>query len=254
MPIPTPVDLLLLLPSVPAMFRNYKQWFLRFSTGVDGFSMTTMLRRLHDVAPLILFVQTTQRQRFGAYIGDVLEQRHQHYGTDRLLLFRLDAKKDEAAVASPSPPALHSAPPRSRSLTGGRSSPSGHHQQRSHSPSIGSATETRRKSSEALGAIEAATASQFAIWPCTGKNKYYLLVNERGISIGSDVEGNVGLFLDAELTAVRLLFCLLLSSLSSSYSLSFSACVSFLRLLLSSLLSPQCCIVAVITSRIQSHR
>jgi hypothetical protein len=110
-----------------------------------------------------------------------------------------------------------------------------------HRLTITAGSDLRPKSSDSLPSslddTTVAVASQFCAWPCTMKNSYFLLVNERGIrcvlsssivslsfgemccceiccccdepsessccSIGSDVEGNVGLFLDAELLSVR---------------------------------------------------
>lgn len=99
-PIPTPFDLLLLVPFLPPLFRSNKRWFQRYSSRVDGLSMTTLLRKVHDLAPIILFVQTTNRLRFGAYVGDALRVQSEHYGSDRLVLFRLDPAKE--TVAEPS--------------------------------------------------------------------------------------------------------------------------------------------------------
>lgn len=150
----TPLDVLLLLPFVPPLFRGFKRWFLRYSSRIDGLSMSTLLHRLSDVVPSVLVVLTTAGHRFGAYIGDPLRSHHQHYGSNRLVVFRLDPAADGGGV-------------------GGGTAPK----------------------------VAAREASSFAAWGCTMKNTYFLLVNDRGISIGADDAGNVGLFLDRELNS-----------------------------------------------------
>lgn len=88
-PIPTTQDLLQLRPYIPLMFRSCKQWFLRFCTRKDGISMSTLMHRVEDVAPLLLFVRTTAGECFGVYIGDELVYCKEYYGSDRTFVFRL---------------------------------------------------------------------------------------------------------------------------------------------------------------------
>lgn len=134
-PIPTTSDLIQLNPFIPLMFRGQPRWFMRFCTRVDGTSMSTLMRKVADVTPLIIFILATNGDRFGAFVGDELVYHREHYGSDRSMLFRL-------------------------------SDPG------------------------------------FSVWSATGNSGgYYLLVNEKGITVGSDVEGNVGLYIDYELAS-----------------------------------------------------
>ncbi len=153
--------------------------------------MSTLLHRLSDVVPSVLVVLTTAGHRFGAYIGDPLRFNHQHYGSNRLVLFRLDpVEKISSPFAAGATAAAHA---------------------------------------NNLAALESPSSS-FAAWNCTMKNTYFLLVNDRGISIGADDAGNVGLFLDRELNCGETHLCstfdnesLLGTSVDCGYSFTVSA-------------------------------
>ncbi len=131
--IPTTRDLLELLPHIPPMFQGISKWYVRFATQIDGVSRTTLAAKVSDVTPLLLFVKTRKGETFGAFIGDELKYRHEHYGSDRSFLFRFNP---------------------------------------------------------------------FNVWfPAAERAGYFLLVNERGISIGTDASGRVALFVDDELSS-----------------------------------------------------
>lgn len=130
--IPSKRDLIELMPHIPPMFQGLAKWYLRFSTQVDGVSRSTLLSKIGDTCPLVLFVRTRKGRCFGAFIGDELHFSRQHYGSDRSFVFRF---------------------------------------------------------------------GPFNAWTAVERGGYFLLMNEAGLSIGTDTSGGVALFLDADLSA-----------------------------------------------------
>ena len=134
--IPTHSDLFQLRPHIPLLFRDCPQWYRRFCTRSDGISRSTMMNRIYDVAPLLLFVRTTKGDRFGVYFGDELHHGREYYGSDRTFIFRLGDDADS-----------------------------------------------------------------FVVWTASAESRYFLLLNDDGLSVGADASGCVSLYIDSELSA-----------------------------------------------------
>uniref|UniRef100_A0A0P4WCB2 Oxidation resistance protein 1 n=2 Tax=Scylla TaxID=6760 RepID=A0A0P4WCB2_SCYOL len=72
---------------LPARAQGYA-WKLVFSTSQHGFSLNSLYRKMNDVdSPIMLFIQDTKQNTFGAVVSCSLHVSELYYGTGESFLF-----------------------------------------------------------------------------------------------------------------------------------------------------------------------
>ncbi|KAJ8734907.1 hypothetical protein PYW08_014157 [Mythimna loreyi] len=162
---------------LPARAQGY-MWQLAFSTSQHGFSLASMYRKMQRVdSPVLLVIQDTDNNVFGALTSCALHPSEHFYGTGESLLFSFQCSGDEARRQS------HAA--------------------------IEPAKDKDAKEDGAKDEKEVQPApvkTKFKYWGWTGDNMYFIRGSNDNISIGAG-DGKFGLWLDGDLYLGRTQRC-----------------------------------------------
>ncbi|KAJ8733907.1 hypothetical protein PYW07_014458 [Mythimna separata] len=162
---------------LPARAQGY-MWQLAFSTSQHGFSLASMYRKMQRVdSPVLLVIQDTDNNVFGALTSCALHPSEHFYGTGESLLFAFQTVGDEARRQS------HAA--------------------------IEPAKDKDAKEEGAKDDKEVQPApvkTKFKYWGWTGDNMYFIRGSNDNISIGAG-DGKFGLWLDGDLYLGRTQRC-----------------------------------------------
>lgn len=167
---------------LPARAQGY-MWQLTFSTSQHGFSLASMYRKMQRVdSPVLLVIQDTDNNVFGALTSCALHPSEHFYGTGESLLFSFQCSGEEARRQS------HAA--------------------------IDAAKDAKDKDAKEEGAkdekedksLAPPMKTKFKYWGWTGDNMYFIRGSNDNISIGAG-DGKFGLWLDGDLYLGRTQRC-----------------------------------------------
>ncbi|GBP46394.1 Oxidation resistance protein 1 [Eumeta japonica] len=182
---------------LPARAQGYT-WQLTFSTSQHGFSLASMYRKMQRVdSPVLLVIQDTDNNVFGALTSCALHPSEHFYGTGESLLFSFQRVREEHAGdpprrtshPAPPPPTAHAPPPGDESKTA-------HHEK--------DKDKDLHKQDEKTE--EPPVKTKFKYWGWTGDNMYFIRGSNDNISIGAG-DGKFGLWLDGDLYLGRTQRC-----------------------------------------------
>ncbi|XP_045761010.1 oxidation resistance protein 1 isoform X11 [Maniola jurtina] len=160
---------------LPARAQGY-MWSLTFSTSQHGFSLASMYRKMQRVdSPVLLVIQDTDNNVFGALTSCALRPSEHFYGTGESLLFSFQRVDDT--------------------------------RRRSHS--LPDDTDHKDDKDEKKDETEEQTVplkTKFKYWGWTGDNMYFIRGSNDNISIGAG-DGKFGLWLDGDLYLGRTQRC-----------------------------------------------
>nr|XP_034841334.1 nuclear receptor coactivator 7 isoform X7 [Maniola hyperantus] len=160
---------------LPARAQGY-MWSLTFSTSQHGFSLASMYRKMQRVdSPVLLVIQDTDNNVFGALTSCALRPSEHFYGTGESLLFSFQRVEDV----------------------------------RRRSQSLPDDTDLKEDKDEKKDETEEQTVpfkTKFKYWGWTGDNMYFIRGSNDNISIGAG-DGKFGLWLDGDLYLGRTQRC-----------------------------------------------
>ncbi|XP_030027717.2 oxidation resistance protein 1 isoform X12 [Manduca sexta] len=163
---------------LPARAQGY-MWSLAFSTSQHGFSLASMYRKMQRVdSPVLLVIQDTDNNVFGALTSCALHPSEHFYGTGESFLFAFQRAPDDAPRPAPAAQ-LHSA----------------------DSNKIVKDDKKEEKEDQA-----APVKTKFKYWGWTGDNMYFIRGSNDNISIGAG-DGKFGIWLDGDLYLGRTQRC-----------------------------------------------
>ncbi|XP_061710235.1 oxidation resistance protein 1 isoform X9 [Cydia pomonella] len=172
---------------LPARAQGY-MWSLAFSTSQHGFSLASMYRKMQRVdSPVLLVIQDTQNNVFGALTSCALHPSEHFYGTGESLLFsfqRVDERR-----ASTDEPRSTSAPAPAPAAAPALSLP----------PDVTVDADEKHDQTPPV-------KTKFKYWGWTGDNMYFIRGSNDNISIGAG-DGKFGLWLDGDLYLGRTQRC-----------------------------------------------
>ncbi|CAH0698911.1 unnamed protein product [Spodoptera exigua] len=162
---------------LPARAQGY-MWQLAFSTSQHGFSLASMYRKMQRVdSPVLLVIQDTDNNVFGALTSCALHPSEHFYGTGESLLFAFQCSGEEA--------------------------------RRQSQAAIDSAKDKDNKddaTKDDKGDQPPPVKTKFKYWGWTGDNMYFIRGSNDNISIGAG-DGKFGLWLDGDLYLGRTQRC-----------------------------------------------
>uniref|UniRef100_A0A2A4JK88 Oxidation resistance protein 1 n=1 Tax=Heliothis virescens TaxID=7102 RepID=A0A2A4JK88_HELVI len=160
---------------LPARAQGY-MWSLAFSTSQHGFSLASMYRKMQRVdSPVLLVIQDTDNNVFGALTSCALHPSEHFYGTGESLLFSFQCSGEEA--------------------------------RRQSQAAIDAAKDTDKDDNkEQKDEPPAPVKTKFKYWGWTGDNMYFIRGSNDNISIGAG-DGKFGLWLDGDLYLGRTQRC-----------------------------------------------
>ncbi|XP_063373518.1 TLD domain-containing protein 2 isoform X4 [Cydia amplana] len=171
---------------LPPRAQGY-MWSLAFSTSQHGFSLASMYRKMQRVdSPVLLVIQDTQNNVFGALTSCALHPSEHFYGTGESLLFsfqRVDERR--ASTEEPRSPPAAPAPAVAVAVA--------------LPPDV--AVDADEKHDETPP-----VKTKFKYWGWTGDNMYFIRGSNDNISIGAG-DGKFGLWLDGDLYLGRTQRC-----------------------------------------------
>ncbi|KAJ2946271.1 hypothetical protein O0L34_g12312 [Tuta absoluta] len=199
---------------LPARAQGY-MWQLAFSTSQHGFSLASMYRKMQRVeSPVLLVIQDTDNNVFGALTSCALHPSEHFYGTGESLLFAFQRVPDSRRT-SPTAPTAPSAPS-APSAPGVPTAPAGDEPPPASPKDKGDEkTDEKKEKEEKEGDGEkkeekkeepAPFKTKFKYWGWTGENMYFIRGNNDNISIGAG-DGKFGLWLDGDLYLGRTQRC-----------------------------------------------
>ncbi|XP_022126631.2 nuclear receptor coactivator 7 isoform X13 [Pieris rapae] len=163
---------------LPARAQGY-MWSLAFSTSQHGFSLASMYRKMQRVdSPVLLVIQDTDNNVFGALTSCALRPSEHFYGTGESLLFSFQ-RIDEPQTSEKGDDIKDKD------------------------------TDVKEKKDEGKEEKEespAAFKTKFKYWGWTGDNMYFIRGSNDNISIGAG-DGKFGLWLDGDLYLGRTQRC-----------------------------------------------
>ncbi|XP_052737371.1 oxidation resistance protein 1 isoform X2 [Bicyclus anynana] len=160
---------------LPARAQGY-MWSLAFSTSQHGFSLASMYRKMQRVdSPVLLVIQDTDNNVFGALTSCALRPSEHFYGTGESLLFSFQRVEDA---------------------------------RRGSQAATEDANHKDEKEEKKDDNEEQAVAfkTKFKYWGWTGDNMYFIRGSNDNISIGAG-DGKFGLWLDGDLYLGRTQRC-----------------------------------------------
>ncbi|KAM3966858.1 TLD domain-containing protein mustard isoform 3-T4 [Aphomia sociella] len=164
---------------LPARAQGY-MWSLAFSTSQHGFSLASMYRKMQRVdSPVLLVIQDTDNNVFGALTSCALHPSEHFYGTGESLLFSFQRVQDESRRQSQS--AIEQ-----------------------NNEKITDVKDDEHK--EEKGDQPTPIKTKFKYWGWTGDNMYFIRGSNDNISIGAG-DGKFGLWLDGDLYLGRTQRC-----------------------------------------------
>ncbi|CAK1600006.1 unnamed protein product [Parnassius mnemosyne] len=167
---------------LPARAQGY-MWSLTFSTSQHGFSLASMYRKMQHVdSPVLLVIQDTDKNVFGALTSCALRPSEHFYGTGESLLFSFQRVREDAR--------RHSQPATDDSKD-----------------KDDTKEEEKKDEKDEKDADQAAPVkTKFKYWGWTGDNMYFIRGSNDNISIGAG-DGKFGLWLDGDLYQGRTQRC-----------------------------------------------
>ncbi|XP_048005751.1 nuclear receptor coactivator 7 isoform X13 [Leguminivora glycinivorella] len=169
---------------LPARAQGY-MWSLAFSTSQHGFSLASMYRKMQRVdSPVLLVIQDTQNNVFGALTSCALHPSEHFYGTGESLLFSFQRVEERRGSTDEprSPPAPAPAAP-AVALP----------------PDVTVDADEKQDQTPPV-------KTKFKYWGWTGDNMYFIRGSNDNISIGAG-DGKFGLWLDGDLYLGRTQRC-----------------------------------------------
>ncbi|XP_063834484.1 TLD domain-containing protein 2 isoform X19 [Ostrinia nubilalis] len=164
---------------LPARAQGY-MWSLTFSTSQHGFSLASMYRKMQRVdSPVLLVIQDTDNNVFGALTSCALHPSEHFYGTGESLLFSF--QRVEEARRPPPADADTADKPKEKE-------------------------EVISDGKEEKGDQPPPVKTKFKYWGWTGDNMYFIRGSNDNISIGAG-DGKFGLWLDGDLYLGRTQRC-----------------------------------------------
>ncbi|XP_014360407.2 oxidation resistance protein 1 isoform X7 [Papilio machaon] len=162
---------------LPARAQGY-MWSLAFSTSQHGFSLASMYRKMQRVdSPVLLVIQDTDNNVFGALTSCALRPSEHFYGTGESLLFSFQRVREETRRHShPAPEEVKDKDPKD---------------------------EVKKDEKEDQ---VAPAKTKFKYWGWTGDNMYFIRGSNDNISIGAG-DGKFGIWLDGDLYLGRTQRC-----------------------------------------------
>ncbi|XP_060810602.1 nuclear receptor coactivator 7 isoform X5 [Amyelois transitella] len=161
---------------LPARAQGY-MWSLAFSTSQHGFSLSSMYRKMQRVdSPVLLVIQDTDNNVFGALTSCALRPSEHFYGTGESLLFSFQ-RVEERRPSQPPLPASEDKP-----------------------------KEDEDEHKDEKGDQPPPVKTKFKYWGWTGDNMYFIRGSADNISIGAG-DGKFGLWLDGDLYLGRTQRC-----------------------------------------------
>ncbi|XP_013166676.1 PREDICTED: oxidation resistance protein 1 isoform X6 [Papilio xuthus] len=162
---------------LPARAQGY-MWSLAFSTSQHGFSLASMYRKMQRVdSPVLLVIQDTDNNVFGALTSCALRPSEHFYGTGESLLFSFQRVREETRRHShPAPEEIKDKDPKD---------------------------EVKKDEKEEQAAP---AKTKFKYWGWTGDNMYFIRGSNDNISIGAG-DGKFGIWLDGDLYLGRTQRC-----------------------------------------------
>ncbi|XP_053601716.1 TLD domain-containing protein 2 isoform X16 [Plodia interpunctella] len=162
---------------LPARAQGY-MWSLAFSTSQHGFSLSSMYRKMQRVdTPVLLVIQDTDNNVFGALTSCALRPSEHFYGTGESLLFSFQRVEERRPSQPPLPP-----------------------------PSEDKPKDDEDEHKDEKGDQPPAVKTKFKYWGWTGDNMYFIRGSADNISIGAG-DGKFGLWLDGDLYLGRTQRC-----------------------------------------------
>ncbi|XP_022824874.1 oxidation resistance protein 1 isoform X5 [Spodoptera litura] len=162
---------------LPARAQGY-MWQLAFSTSQHGFSLASMYRKMQRVdSPVLLVIQDTDNNVFGALTSCALHPSEHFYGTGESLLFAFQCSGEEARRQSQA--AIEAAKDKDNKDDATKD------EKEDHPPPV---------------------KTKFKYWGWTGDNMYFIRGSNDNISIGAG-DGKFGLWLDGDLYLGRTQRC-----------------------------------------------
>ncbi|XP_072935808.1 nuclear receptor coactivator 7 isoform X18 [Epargyreus clarus] len=162
---------------LPARAQGY-MWSLAFSTSQHGFSLASMYRKMQRVdSPVLLVIQDTDNNVFGALTSCALHPSEHFYGTGESLLFAFQRVEDARRRSLP-------ADTKDKDKDDGKE-------------------EKKEEESEGQGVT---FKTKFKYWGWTGDNMYFIRGSTDNISIGAG-DGKFGIWLDGDLYLGRTQRC-----------------------------------------------
>ncbi|XP_050553448.1 oxidation resistance protein 1 isoform X12 [Spodoptera frugiperda] len=162
---------------LPARAQGY-MWQLAFSTSQHGFSLASMYRKMQRVdSPVLLVIQDTDNNVFGALTSCALHPSEHFYGTGESLLFAFQCSGEEARRQSQA--AIEAAKDKDNKDDATKD------EKEDHPPPL---------------------KTKFKYWGWTGDNMYFIRGSNDNISIGAG-DGKFGLWLDGDLYLGRTQRC-----------------------------------------------
>ncbi|XP_059049404.1 TLD domain-containing protein 2 isoform X2 [Achroia grisella] len=164
---------------LPARAQGY-MWSLAFSTSQHGFSLASMYRKMQRVdTPVLLVIQDTDNNVFGALTSCALHPSEHFYGTGESLLFSFQRVLEETR----------------------------RHSQPTIEPNKDKDSEVKdEEHTEEKGDQPTPVKTKFKYWGWTGDNMYFIRGSTDNISIGAG-DGKFGLWLDGDLYLGRTQRC-----------------------------------------------
>ncbi|XP_026726239.1 TLD domain-containing protein 2 isoform X13 [Trichoplusia ni] len=154
---------------LPARAQGY-MWSLTFSTSQHGFSLASMYRKMQRVdSPVLLVIQDTDNNVFGALTSTALHPSEHFYGTGESLLFSFQPVEDTRRASQP-------------------------------------ADTDKEDNKDDKDDQVAPVKTKFKYWGWTGDNMYFIRGSNDNISIGAG-DGKFGLWLDGDLYLGRTQRC-----------------------------------------------
>ncbi|XP_037964087.2 oxidation resistance protein 1 isoform X3 [Plutella xylostella] len=170
---------------LPARAQGY-MWSLAFSTSQHGFSLASMYRKMQRVdTPVLLVIQDTDNNVFGALTSCALHPSEHFYGTGESFVFSFQ-RVEPAAGETPKVSPVEEKP---KEVEGKEEEAKEDKEEEKEEPPAPKPVKTK-----------------FKYWGWTGENMYFIRGNNDNISIGAG-DGKFGLWLDGDLYLGRTQAC-----------------------------------------------
>ncbi|CAH2990193.1 unnamed protein product [Chilo suppressalis] len=164
---------------LPARAQGY-MWSLAFSTSQHGFSLASMYRKMQRVdSPVLLVIQDTDNNVFGALTSCALHPSEHFYGTGESLLFSFQRVEESR-----------------------RPSHSDDRDKEKEGKEETKEDATKDEKGDQLPPVK----TKFKYWGWTGENMYFIRGSSDNISIGAG-DGRFGIWLDGDLYLGRTQRC-----------------------------------------------
>ncbi|XP_028040331.1 oxidation resistance protein 1 isoform X5 [Bombyx mandarina] len=166
---------------LPARAQGY-MWSLAFSTSQHGFSLASMYRKMQRVdSPVLLVIQDTDNNVFGAMTSCALHPSEHFYGTGESFLYSFQRIEEDTSPGAHGP--VHADDANKETDSDNQS-------------------DAKKEDNEQSQTVK----TKFKYWGWTGDNMYFIRGSNDNISIGAG-DGKFGLWLDGDLYLGRTQRC-----------------------------------------------